>query len=211
MANMPFVKRGVPRHVGRSIAPKIVNIRNPFEPQRRLFDSTTRVLDLAMGYGVDIAQVKAWYPEAACVGIDSRLRVDEKIWEDGFSFSYGMARHVVRSCFGADVLPGCKVFPADALRCPIKAEFAVVLCLGLLHQLTKPDMRRVLTEAYCLLVPGGVLCLRDPMRPGTDGEVAVSSGVVQQTCATIGFSEWLTVEEGQAPVGGQSVAVLARA
>jgi len=94
--------------------PKILNGRSPFNAQGLLFNPARRVLDTAMGYGVNLAQTKLWYPEAMCIGIDKWLQMDGAVWKVGYAYYYGHERKVVNNFFGRDLLKECEVYHGDA-------------------------------------------------------------------------------------------------
>jgi hypothetical protein len=92
-------------------------------------------VDIGMGYGCDLAQLKQWFPRSHCVGFDRDIVIDETIWERGRSFSSGLAKLVVARALGADTLASCLVYMGDAtVHATFHGmKFDVAICIGLLH------------------------------------------------------------------------------
>ncbi len=84
------------------------------------------------------------------------------------------ARHMIRiaqhNVAAAGLADRVRLQRADAKRLPYAAaSFSAVLCNGSLHHV--PDPRQALTEMLRVTAPGGLLFIRDLMRPGDEGQI----------------------------------------
>ena len=156
---------------GRYILPKIKDMILLFPGNEKLLGEDTVLLDTAMGYGLDIAQVKLWFPGAEAWGIDLKIDMNNEI-KDGFEgdrFTYGRARQVVREALGEDALLRCHVEQGDALNLRFEPDyFKRVLSNGLIHHLPREDRKKSFEEAYRVMQSGGVFAIASGYGVGLD-------------------------------------------
>jgi ubiquinone/menaquinone biosynthesis C-methylase UbiE len=113
-----------------------------------------RVLDVATGTGSALRQIAQVFPDARYYGLDlSPYYVDfarERLTQ---------TRDVTFLCENAEAMP---------FR---DGWFEIVTSVYLFHELPRRSRRRVLSEMYRVLKPGGLLVLEDSAQPSEGGEV----------------------------------------
>jgi ubiquinone/menaquinone biosynthesis C-methylase UbiE len=127
--------------------------RQALVPLRRALRAASgaKLLDIGCGTGAFLREVKRNYPRLAVTGLD-------------LSAPY-------LAVAGRRLEPWSRVAlieaPAEAMPCPA-AEFDIVSCLYLFHELPARVRRAVIAEIRRVLKPGGVLILVDSLQTGDE-------------------------------------------
>src|SRR5579864_6195405 len=123
----------------------------PLREAMRRSGAGARLLDIGCGTGAFLREVKRNYPRLAVTGVD-------------LSAPYlAVARRRLRPWSRAALIEA----PAEAMPFAA-AEFDVVTCLYLFHELPARVRRAVIAEIRRVLKPGGVLILVDSLQPGDE-------------------------------------------
>jgi 2-polyprenyl-3-methyl-5-hydroxy-6-metoxy-1,4-benzoquinol methylase len=104
-----------------------------------------RILDVGCGFGLFAAYFGQTQPGRSIVGVDPDAR------------RVGIARHVAASLG----LQQHTFVVGDVRNAPIEGTFDAAYVLDVMHHLPKPDQGRVLERLRNLLVPGGMLLVKD--------------------------------------------------
>jgi 2-polyprenyl-3-methyl-5-hydroxy-6-metoxy-1,4-benzoquinol methylase len=104
-----------------------------------------RILDVGCGFGLFAAYFAQTQPRRSIVGIDPDAR------------RIAMARKVTAKLG----LEGHEFIAADARDAAVKGPFDAAYVLDVMHHVPKDDQRALLAHLRDLLVPGGVLVLKD--------------------------------------------------
>jgi len=123
----------------------------PLREAMRRFGAGARLLDIGCGTGAFLREVKRNYPRLAVTGVD-------------LSAPYlAVARRRLRPWSRVALIEA----PAEAMPFAA-AEFDVVTCLYLFHELPARARRAVVAEIRRVLKPGGMLILVDSLQPGDE-------------------------------------------
>jgi len=120
----------------------------------RLGNSRARILDVATGTGSALRQLAAVFPEARYYGLDL-----SPYYVDFARERLGQRQELTFLCEDAEAMP---------FR---DGWFEIVTSVYLFHELPRRSRRRVLSEMFRVLKPGGLLVLEDSAQPSEGGEV----------------------------------------
>lgn len=104
-----------------------------------------RILDVGCGFGLFAAYFGQTHPERRIVGVDPSTR------------RIALARSVARSLG----LHEHAFVVGDVRDAPIEGPFDAIYVLDVMHHLPRDDQKRVLERLRSLLVPGGLLLVKD--------------------------------------------------
>ena len=104
-----------------------------------------RILDVGCGFGLFAAYFGQTHPRRSILGVDpnaKRIKMAEKV-----ATSLGLTRHSFRA--------------GDVRDVEIEGPFDAAYVLDVMHHLPREDQAQVLEHLRSLLVPGGMLLMKD--------------------------------------------------
>jgi SAM-dependent methyltransferase len=136
---LPFIERTYAFIRFSILRPKLLSVMDLLLPDEG------RILDVGCGFGLFAAYFGQTHPRRAIVGVDPNARRIE------------LARNVVRG-LGAERF---EFRVGDIRSVPLNEPFAAAYILDVMHHIPEKDQRPVLERLRSLLLPGGVLVMKD--------------------------------------------------
>lgn len=136
---LPPVERAYSRVRFSILRPKLLSVMD------LLLTDQGRILDVGCGFGLFAAYFGQMHPRRRIVGVDPDAR------------RIGLARHVSERLGLRDH----SFVVGDVRDAAIEGPFEAAYVLDVMHHLPKADQRRVLERLAGLLVPGGMLLVKD--------------------------------------------------
>jgi 2-polyprenyl-3-methyl-5-hydroxy-6-metoxy-1,4-benzoquinol methylase len=136
---LPLVERAYSLVRFSILRPKLLSVMD------LLLTDEGRILDVGCGFGLFAAYFGQTHPRRRIVGVDPDAR------------RIGIARHVAASLG----LNAHAFVVGDVRHAPLEGVFDAAYVLDVMHHLPMNDQRRVLERLRGLLVPGGMLLVKD--------------------------------------------------
>ncbi|WP_394845562.1 class I SAM-dependent methyltransferase [Pendulispora brunnea] len=136
---LPFVERAYASVRFSILRPKLLSVMD------LMLTDEGRILDVGCGFGLFAAYFGQTQPKRSIVGIDPNAR------------RIDMAREVAKSI-------GCtahRFHVGDVRDVPLQGSFDAAYVLDVMHHIPAEDQRPVLERLRDLLVPGGMLLIKD--------------------------------------------------
>lgn len=137
--SLPFVERAYSRVRFSIMRPKLLSVMDLLLPDEG------RILDVGCGFGLFAAYFGQMHRRRRIVGVDPDAR------------RVGIARGVADRLG----LRGHSFNAGDIRDASVEGPFEAAYVLDVMHHLPKDDQRRVLERIASLLVPGGILLVKD--------------------------------------------------
>jgi 2-polyprenyl-3-methyl-5-hydroxy-6-metoxy-1,4-benzoquinol methylase len=137
--SLPFVERAYSRVRFSIMRPKLLSVMD------LLLTDEGRILDVGCGFGLFAAYFGQMHRRRRIVGVDPDAR------------RIGIARSVAER-LGLD---GHSFVAGDIRDAAVQGPFDAAYVLDVMHHLPRDDQRRVLERIAALLVPGGILLVKD--------------------------------------------------
>jgi 2-polyprenyl-3-methyl-5-hydroxy-6-metoxy-1,4-benzoquinol methylase len=137
--SLPFVERAYSRVRFSIMRPKLLSVMD------LLLTDEGRILDVGCGFGLFAAYFGQMHPRRRLVGVDPDAR------------RIGIARGVAERLG----LRGHSFIAGDIRDVDVEGPFDAAYVLDVMHHLPRDDQRRVLERIAALLVPGGILLVKD--------------------------------------------------